>query len=366
MFKHVRRHRGGGPRRTLALAAIAGLGAMVLGAVPGIRLAHAASATVTNCNDSGAGSLRAAVGTAGVTSITFSVFCRPSSPIVLTSGPIDIETNLTINGGSAALEAVSGNFTSRVFNVGFTNPAATVTIRNLTIENGVTSFAADGGGIRNMGALTVIGSTFTGNTAPSGQGGAIANLGALTVASSTFRGNTAGFGGAISQAVQSSTVVMNISGSFIIGNTATVFGGAIFNFATAKVTGTTINGNSARFAGGNVWNFGTMTLSGDTVNANVAPFPSDGGGGVWNGGRLTLTSTTLGGNTANQGGGLFNDCGATAVLTSDTVTNNTATGGAGSGGGIFNNGGILTLVGATNAVANNTPDNIATGVGCGG
>jgi predicted outer membrane repeat protein len=390
MFKHVRRHGGDRPLRRLALAAIAGLGAMVLGAVPGVRPAQAASATVTNCNDSGPGSLRAAVAMPGVTSITFSVFCRPSSPIVLTSA-IHIDSNVTINGGSPVLEAVSGNFSTGVFDVGFSNTAARVTISNLTIENGA---AVVGGGIDNAatltvndvtflgnaatihgggifndtgGVVTVVGSTFSTNHAP--DGGGIFNFGTLTVRSTTFTGNTAsGNGGAIANGLctecQATTGRMTVTGSILTGNTARV-GGGIVNFpgATATVTGTTINGNSASVQGGNVANLGTMTLSGDTVNANVAVDTSE-GGGVYNNGKLTLTSSTLGGNTAGKGGGLFNDCGGTAVLTSDTVTNNTATGGAGSGGGIFNNPGTVTLVGTGNAVANNTPDNFATGSGC--
>src|SRR5208283_4608523 len=81
----------------------------------------------------------------------------------------------------------------------YVNPGA-LTVNDLTIENG-SSF--DGGGIENVGTLTVTNSTFSGNSATGGTGGGIFNDGTLTVTNSTFSTNTAaglGGGGIFNQA----------------------------------------------------------------------------------------------------------------------------------------------------------------------
>src|SRR3954453_11482331 len=85
--------------------------------------------TVTNLLDSGAGSLRAAVAGAnanpGADSIDFAV----TGTIGLTSGQLDINDSLTINGPGANQLTVSGNHASRVFGI---TGDPTITIANLT------------------------------------------------------------------------------------------------------------------------------------------------------------------------------------------------------------------------------------------
>src|SRR6266511_885838 len=75
-------------------------------------LAHAATITVTNTNDSGAGSLRQAlIDASDGDTITFAV----SGTIVLTSGELLVDKSITIPGPGAGRLAVDGNATSRVF-----------------------------------------------------------------------------------------------------------------------------------------------------------------------------------------------------------------------------------------------------------
>src|SRR5689334_2641873 len=55
-----------------------------------------------------------------------------SGTIVLTSGELDVSTNLTITGPGAKILTISGNNSSRVFNI----TSGTVTLANMTIRNG--------------------------------------------------------------------------------------------------------------------------------------------------------------------------------------------------------------------------------------
>src|SRR5262245_38657399 len=123
---------------------------------------RAATITVTNTNDSGAGSLRQAIADASPgDTINFSV-ATPAT-ITLTSGELVVSKNLTISGPTTGRLSVSGNGTSRVFNIGGDYSAPTVTISNLTIMNG-TNTDFGGGGIYNFfSTLTITNSTISGN-----------------------------------------------------------------------------------------------------------------------------------------------------------------------------------------------------------
>lgn len=100
-------------------------------------------------------------------------------------------------------------------------PGSTATIVESTIRN---NSAKVGGAICNGGGLTIIRSTFNGNTALEARGGgAIFNYGTLHVANSTFSGNTAagGVGGAIHDGeLVGLTGGAQIDSSTISGNTA--------------------------------------------------------------------------------------------------------------------------------------------------
>lgn len=113
---------------------VAGLGTVSAAVLPA-PVANAAAFTVTNCNDSGTGSLRAEVAAAPAGhSITFASAVTSCSPIVLTSGPITLTRNVTITGPGASALAISGDGLVQVFSVSsaVTNSAIT----GLTIENG--------------------------------------------------------------------------------------------------------------------------------------------------------------------------------------------------------------------------------------
>lgn len=106
-------------------------------------------------------------------------------------------------------------------------PGSTATIIDSTIRN---NSAKVGGAICNGGLLTIIRSTFYGNTARDDHGderggGAIFNYGTLHVENSTFSGNTAaaGVGGAIANGILLGGVGgAQIDNSTISGNSATL------------------------------------------------------------------------------------------------------------------------------------------------
>jgi uncharacterized repeat protein (TIGR01451 family) len=194
-----------------------------------ININCVATSVVTTTVDSVAGSLREAIATAcpGNT-ITFNLDSSTDPgydagtqtfTIKLTAGELAINKNLTINGPTTARVVISGNNTdpipanrSRVFNIS----SGTVNISNLTIADGEAPF---GGGIYNLGDLTIRNSTFTGNKAvtPSAEGGAIdSEGGTLTIYNSTISGNTSdGAGGGVLNCGTSTAVLVNVT---ITGN----------------------------------------------------------------------------------------------------------------------------------------------------
>jgi hypothetical protein len=180
---------------------------------------------VGNSNDSGANSLRDIIANAcdGAT-ITFDITPgHVTSPITLTSGELVVNKSLTFQGPTSPL-TISGNSSSRVFNVTVSSPG-TVTITNLTISNGNSGLSSAGGGIFNGGSaiLNVVNSTLRNNSGiGSSAGGAIANTGTLTIINSTLSNNSARTGGAI---INEGAGTLDIVNSTIVENNAQIGSG---------------------------------------------------------------------------------------------------------------------------------------------
>jgi predicted outer membrane repeat protein len=327
------------PHRLIAIVlSVGGLACFALVAQPP-QLAGAAALSVTNCNDSGAGSLRDAVaGAASGDTVSFSLSC---STITLTSGAINIATNLTISGPGASALALSGNNASQVFVVGAGVPS--FAISGVTIENGngpgggiydaggtdltvgasdfINNFGSRGGAIYDVGtgSLSVAGTTFSGNQA-SVYGGAIyiTGGGALTVSDSSFTNNQGSYdgGGILSEGP------LTVTRSSFSGNTAET-GGGIFIENTGgprSVTDSTFAVNNAGDGGGiaNSGSDSVLTVSDSTFSQNAA---TSFGGGLYNcnvgsGGGTDLTHVTLWGNSSGDGpaGGIYNGCGSTTLV----------------------------------------------------
>jgi hypothetical protein len=245
--------------------------------------------TVTNNSDDGFGSLRQRVSVAqNGDVIQFSPLLNGDT-ITLTSGEIDPQSSITIQGPGANLLAISGNSASRIFNL----KGVSLTVSGLTFENGL----AQSGAAINSGAglsLNVSDCDFLGNFAEclpgntnTAAGGAIASMSSVTVDRCHFMGNLAvgagdntnqlsganASGGAIWVDISNANLQVTdshftnndaIAGSGVIGGNAS--GGAIAcvqdstsanNSPTISISGSTFDTNSAesgagatRYAGG--------------------------------------------------------------------------------------------------------------------
>ena len=296
--------------------------------------AHAATLTVTDLSDSTSdtGSLRYLIAHSN-SGDTINFQAGLTGTITLTNGTLSISQDLTIQGPGASSLTISGNNASTVFTVN----SGTVTLDSLTITGG--SDANFGGGITNLGTLTVSNCTLSGNFGT--QGGGIVNGGTLTVSNCTFSGNTAnGFGGGIDNAFATAT----ISDSTFSGNSGGTSGqgGGILNYSgTMTVNNCTFSGNSVSGGnGGSIDNraSSTLTVTNSTLSGNSASGSSSSfGGGIFNeSSTLTVSNSTLSGNSADfLGGGIYNSAGPVTVSNS-TLYGNTAGFGAHGGGGISN------------------------------
>jgi hypothetical protein len=147
--------------------------------------------TVTNNLDTGKGSLRYEIAQAEKSSGRDTIVFAPSldgQTITLTSGELYITGALTIQGPGANKLTISGHNSSRVFDVALN---VNVALSGLTISNG---FAVhEGGGIFNLGYLSVSGCVVSANQAD--YGGGIYNGNTLSVSGCVVSDNTAAFGG---------------------------------------------------------------------------------------------------------------------------------------------------------------------------
>ena len=227
--------------------------------------AATSSLIVTNTNDSGAGSLRAAITQAEMDpagdTITFA--SGVTGTITLMSALPTITQNVTITGPGAGVVAVDGGSTSpstgvRVFDI----TGGVVAISGLTIQNGNVP-SGDGGGVAVAGGatLTLTNDVLSGNSALNGNGGGVVSNGTLTLTDCTLTGNRTQEGGGVY-----SNGPLTMTGCVLSGNTANNSGGGVDNNGTGTLTSCTFSGNSATVAiDGGILNDGTLTLTDDVL-----------------------------------------------------------------------------------------------------
>lgn len=293
---------------------------------------YAATLTVTNKNDSGAGSLRQAALDAGSgDTIKFAAVLRGS--IQLTA-EIVLDKNLTIQGPGANILGVDGRelpTSTRVFNV----LSGNVRIFDLRISRGFSAGA--GGGIAVDSAnLTLNNCLISGNTAESAGGIFVSASAVVSVSNSTIAGNISFTeGGGIAVRGGSATV----TNSLVIGNEAGDGAGvSVDNAGTITLLNTTITGNGSN--GSSSGDIGGLRVSGATANLKNTIVA----------GNLALGTSIpdVGGAVTSQGTNLIgNTTGGSGFTASDLLNVNPMFGGfANNGGGTY----TMSLLAASPAI----------------
>ena len=193
--------------------------------------------TVTNLNDTGAGSLRQAVldaNTDGSGDIVFQ--SGLTGTIALASILPSITGNVDLTGPGANQITISGQGTSSVIDI--PNSGTFVNLSGVTISQG-NDLINQTPAVSNSGILTVLNSAFSYNDG--NNGGAIFNAGTLGVENATFSNNDATYGGGIDN--QGTMIVGN--GTFVGNRAYNGNGGGIENTANALVLDSTITGNES-------------------------------------------------------------------------------------------------------------------------
>lgn len=286
---------------------------------------------VTNNADSGPGSLRQAVFEASMTDTITFASTLSGQTILLTSGQIIVDKNLTIDGSVLANSVViNGNANGRIFQF---SSGTTNVLNSLTLINGRTRGSDNAGGAicLNFAANLILNnSTLVGNAA-SLYGGGIYNSTSsmLTLNNSTLAGNSgAGAGGGIY--IKDGTLTLN--NSTLVGNSA-VFGGGIYIYnSTGNATNSIVAGNTEDDV------FGPLTgrFNLISVPAMLAPLGNYGGPTWTMPPLLGSPAIDMGGNTS-----LTTDQRGFARLAGSAVD-------IGAVEGIYNPAGPGTLTGVTN------------------
>jgi CSLREA domain-containing protein len=205
---------------------------------------------------------------------------------------------LLIDGADAI--TISGGDSVRLFYVA---TGADLILKSLNLMDG-NAGNADGGGIYNLGTLTLANSSLSGNRNADYSGGGIYNEGDLTVSHSNLSENSS------------------------------YCGGAIANLGTAQILSNTVVSGNAGSWGGSICGSGDLIISDSTLSGNHALY----GGAISNAGRLEITDSNLSGNSASQYGGVINNSG-TVTLSNTVLLSNTA----GINGGVIFNGSLVEI-----------------------
>jgi len=250
------------------------------------------------------------------------------------NGDLDVLDSVTIVGAGATSTIIDGN-------------GLVVGDRIMTVFKCIGSAGA--GDCLNGANIvaTISGVGFRHGRAVGGSGGGLANLGLLTIHDCAFTENFAVIAGGI---VSNGT--LDISNSTVAGNEVALFAAGIFAGGVMRMVDTTVRdngllGDPAPEIGGGivVASGGTATIKHSTISNNRA---GNYGGGIYvESATLNLVNTTLSDNVCNGiGGGLAvisGTAGLYNVTIADNIANRDQSGPADFGGGVYRETGTLTL-----------------------
>jgi len=286
------------------------------------QIAGAATLTVTNTNDDGAGSLRQAIADAASgDTIDFNLLDCPCTIPILSTG-FQIQKSLTILGLGADQLFIDGSNIADInrrlmFEI---YPGHTVTFDGLTIRR---AMGLSSGGIRNGGDFTLSNSVVSQNS--TGFYGGVSNYGTIKIIKSAIFGNA----------------------SFSIGG--------LRNLGTATVVNSTLSGNASAEGGGGIYSAGSLTVVNSTITGNYSGnnLPIEGSGIRITSGTATLNNTIVAHNLRDNG--TVDDISGVVTIANHNLISDAASSGGithGVNGNIVGNGGIGTI--DINTVLNTT------------
>lgn len=277
--------------------------------------ARASNFIVTNSNDSGSGSLRAAITEANANNEADTISFANSlqnETITLTSNELRITSEINLLGFENSTLLISGNSQRQVFDL--TN-SATVLIRNLTIRDGFSN--SSGSGISNSGTLTLTNCTLSNHQG--GPGAALFNAGgSLTLNDCLIEDNISDDDAAVNS---NGSGPNRINRCRFVGNRSDRNGGAFASFGPFTISNSTFENNWAGLNGAALINANTLDLINCTFLDNQAVIS---GGAIDNRGNLNAINCTFSNNSAASGAAIAARFGINLI--NCTLANNNASG----------------------------------------
>jgi hypothetical protein len=239
-----------------------------------VTYVFAGTIIVTSSADSGQGSLREAITNASGNDVI--VFAKDIETIILLTGSLRVEKNLTINGNENNNPTIKVQTGSTYLSFGHFSITENinVTLNNLTLSNGNHMMSC---------------------------GGTIYNKGNLTINNCSFLNNKAKTSGVIHNVDVGAN--LTIIGSYFDGNSSQTSGGTISTGAKATITNCCFKNNSAE-QGGAIHNAitgygtsGNLEITNCIFENNIA----NKGAAISNNGKCTITNSLIFGNKDNAG-----------------------------------------------------------------
>jgi hypothetical protein len=321
---------------------------------------------VTSLQDTGPGSLRAAIQATSAKNPTISFDAGLKGKTILLTNNLILEKSMSFIGPGVTISSGKHDYQISI------NAGYSVKMEGLVFQQ---SMLTRNHFIHNYGDLVLDHTTFSDISLEGPHISLIYNeSGQLTISNSTFSNNT--IEGSNTALIYNSGGLLTISSSTISNNIGEIYNNGsltltnsivsnmnrnnphktvantnppIYNnpFSTFIIRDSTITDNLSYYFGGGIFNGGQMTISGSTISGNSIPsMPGSdtnrGGGGIANAvnATLTITNSTIAGNTAGQYGGGIVNLGGPLTITNSTIVGNTA---GYSGGGIANLGGTTLM-----------------------
>ena len=278
--------------------------------------------TVTSLNDTGPGSLSAAIQAANQNSIINFDASLKGKTITLTDS-LMLNKSLTLKGSDVIISGGNHNFQLSV------TSGSSVKIEHMAFMHGVLTKSDF---IHNYGNL-LLDHTIISDYSMEGDNNTLIynDGGQLTISNSTISNDTGEIYNTHGKLIITNSIISNIN-----RNKPSITGAnniPIYNSTDGVLTinDSTIKNNISSYNGGGIYNGGQLTISGSTISGNTTS--NGAGGGIANDevGTLTIVNSTIAGNMASKSGGGIGNLSdtATTLISFCTVYGNSASEGAG-------------------------------------